>query len=197
MTLDQIDRLLNIGATPDNWSLILHQKKVAEEVLSKVRTKFPTAVVMGGAPRDWFLHKPATDIDIYVQTSSSTNLGYVLEQLGFNTVEVKRNSNYADNTDIIQVVQSEVNGVVIQFIHVNIKEYEAMQKFPFGICKISYTPEKGIEPSSNFMNCLDNKLLVVTNPLYADGAKYIQKIKQKFPEFAFYASTEDYAKSKL
>jgi hypothetical protein len=57
--------------------------------------------------------------------------------------------------------------------------------------------KRQIEPSANFMNCLDNKLLVVTNPLYADGAKYIQKIKQKFPEFAFYASTEDYAKSKL
>lgn len=48
-------------------TVIEHQKRVAYKVLDKLRLIDPEAVVVGGAPRNWYFGKPANDVDIYLR----------------------------------------------------------------------------------------------------------------------------------
>lgn len=183
--------------TEDLVFRIIQQKKAANEVLTKVREVFPTVVVMGGAPRDWYMLKPCSDIDVYFKSKWKLDAGTHLKNLGFDVTQVNKSDNYTGNNYIKSVWQCGYEQEQIQFIEVTATEKVVMQLFPFGICKISYDEEHGVQPTLNFLNCLDNKLLVVGSELYADGHKYIQKIKQKFPDWNYYASTSDYAKEQL
>ena len=47
--------------------LIRHQQAVADYFIALMRSIDPYVCVAGGAPRDWFLGKPAADIDIFYQ----------------------------------------------------------------------------------------------------------------------------------
>ena len=170
------------------------QKQIADEVLTKLHSVFPSAVVMGGAPRDWYRQEPATDIDFYFQTNWNEPLESTLKLLGFDVKLIEKSGNYAGNVGILSVWECEYNQEILQFIQTCITEDELLKTFPFGICKISYTKIDGIKPSKNFLNCLDQKLLVKSSDLYADAHKYIQKIKQKFPDWCYYESIEEYRK---
>lgn len=183
--------------TEDLIYRIVQQKKAANEVLAKIREVFPTAVVMGGAPRDWYMLKPCSDIDVYFTSKWKLDAGTHLRNLGFDVTQVNKSDIYTGNKFIKTVWQCQYNQEQIQFVEVTCSEVAVMQEFPFGICKISYAEKEGVVPTLNFLNCLDNKLLVVSSELYADGHKYVQKIKQKFPDWKYYASTEDYRKEQL
>lgn len=183
--------------TEDLIFRIIQQKRAANEVLAKVHEVFPTAAVMGGAPRDWYMLKPCVDIDVYFESKWKLDAGTHLRNLGFDVTQVINSDNYTGNKYIKSVWQCQYEQEQIQFIEVINTPQVVIQSFPFGICKISYDEEHGVQPTSNFLNCLDNKLLVVSSELYADGHKYIQKIRQKFPDWNYYSSTADYAKEQL
>ena len=190
------------GNTIDNLLVstqerIEKQKQIADKVLTKLHSVFPTAVVMGGAPRDWYRQEPATDIDFYFQTERNEPLDSTLKLLGFNAKLIEKSGNYAGNVGILSVWECEYEQEILQFIQIWCTEEQMQQSFPFGICKISYNKTDGIKPSKNFLNCLEQKLLVKSSELYADEHKYIQKIKQKFPDWCYYESTEEYRKEML
>ena len=51
---------------------IEQQKLVADKVLNQLYLICPEAIVAGGAPRDWYLGKPANDIDVYFSSTTTT-----------------------------------------------------------------------------------------------------------------------------
>lgn len=48
---------------------IEHQKFVADTILYKLFPIDPYCICAGGAPRDWYLGKVASDLDIFIYTA--------------------------------------------------------------------------------------------------------------------------------
>jgi tRNA nucleotidyltransferase/poly(A) polymerase len=72
------------------------QKIVADDVLEKLFSIDPHAIVAGGAPRDWFMGNLASDIDVFFCTRHGISISTVkrqLEHVGFVIESTKTGKN--------------------------------------------------------------------------------------------------------
>ena len=157
-----------------NKETIDHQKLIAEFVTETVG-----GVVAGGAPRDWFLKKPAQDIDIFIKSEehvvamSLLKLGFSVRSLG-NTY-----SGYEDNH--IQAVYELTgfhDGPAVQVIVLDVDpEYYVNTKFCCNLSKAIFKFGQ-VYASQEFLTGIEKKQLVFTS----DATKfYIDKITKRFP----------------
>ena len=185
------------------------QKAVADECLSMIELIDPTAIVAGGAPRDWYFGKEASDIDIFFYSRpdiSKTAISLHLERIGFKDLKIVQftgdesfhmDSWYARNHLLRQVWDTVFDGVNVQLVLMKSPTRESVvPKFPLNICRIWYKDGK-INLTPDFERAVNWKSIVKCDELYADSRKYLQKIKSKFPDFRFYNSYEDLAKEVL
>lgn len=178
-------------------ALIEKQKVVAEVVLSKLFPIDPFAICAGGAPRDWHFGKPATDLDVFFYTAVDqiTVVEQMLRSVGIKASDRRSADNlpewYKLNPYLKCVYESEIDGVTVQLMLMNDKTHTSVvPHFPFTICKAWYKNGK-IHLDKEFKLCEKWKIAVQTNPLYNDEHKYIQKLKQKFPEWSFCSTWQE------
>lgn len=209
-------------ATPawSNEELIQKQKQVADKVLDRLEIIDPSCIVAGGAPRDWTMGKPASDVDIFLSVSECNTMSTVLKQIqkalgstgiseaaynklsekidcGINTDKVAQ--LYRTNPDILFVFNAEVDGVNCQIICVKVPTYQVVDKFPFGICKVWYK-NGAIRTTKAFDLALALKVLVLTGTLYNNEDFYVKKIREKFSYedgWKFYSSKEQFISTYL
>lgn len=179
---------------------IKHQKQVADKVLAAIESFDLTCVVAGGAPRDWYLGRQATDIDLffhYRPRASAKEVKMLLERALDVSVNRLGADNFSEeykvNKDLKTVWQTEVDGVVVQFMEMVKPTWGVVDHFPLSICKAWYKKGK-IFISSDFKKSLESKVIFKTNPIYMDSSRYLKKILSKFPEYTYYESYEDYLK---
>lgn len=177
------------------------QKLVANAVLDMLRTVDPSAIVAGGAPRDWWFNKPATDIDVFFYFRHDLHLGYitrVLYECGFDILYSKDDSNlpewYKKNPNLRAVFGTRVDGVEVQLILLRNPTFGVVGTFPMSICQIWYKNGE-IRTTNSFIKSVEEKVLIKTNHVYSNGDKYIQKIREKFPTYKYYDSLDSYVKS--
>src|SRR5690606_9292813 len=97
-------------------------------------------------------------------------------------------SEYKKNPDLHRVLETEIDGVKVQLMQMEKPTWGCVvDHFPLSICKAWY--KKGTcryEPE--FIKTVDKKIIVKTSSLYANGDKYIRKVRDKFPDFKYYES---------
>lgn len=174
------------------------QKKVADKVLYAIEGFDPNCIVAGGAPRDWTLGNPASDIDLfffYRENSTAWEVRKLLERaLG---QEVRRlgseemTENYTTNPNLKSVWQVVIDGVTVQLIEMSIPTWDVVDSFPLTICKVWYKNGK-ITPTKEFEKSVDGSYIIKTDKMYANESRYLQKILAKFPDFKYYESYEDF-----
>lgn len=186
---------------------IAMQKAVADKCLSMIELIDPTAIVAGGAPRDWYFGKEASDIDIFFYFRTDLCLSVVefqLQQIGFfglkslgkHELETDE-SQYSKNPSLRYVWETEVDGEVVQLILMDSPTFlGAVSRFPLNICRIWYKTGQ-INLTQDFKRAVRWKAIVKCGNLYADSDRYLEKIKSKFPEYGFYSSYEQLAKEVL
>lgn len=180
----------------DFWNArtIKHQKKVADEVITKLRLIDRKAIVAGGAPRDWYFGNPAKDIDCYIYSRSNEQTVESLRILGFNIVSIKQieefNQEYTKCQYINQIVNVSYKGEDVQIMLWSIPLKNLVNSFPCSISKASYTPEGGINLDDEFVLGLAYNE-VYLNRNYEDDNPYILKIKLKFPTWTFIKIEDD------
>lgn len=190
------------------------QKQVADKVLDRLEIIDPSCIVAGGAPRDWVMGKPASDIDIFIRVPEphmTATLKQIRKALGstdiseaaYNkmTERVSPDTNtdkvaqlYRTNPDILFVFNAEVDGVNCQIICMKVPTYQVVDKFPFGICKVWYK-NGTIRTTKAFDLALTLKVLVLTGELYNNEDFYVKKMKEKFSYtngWKFYSSKEQF-----
>lgn len=175
------------------------QKEVADKVLDALFTVQPHTIAAGGAPRDWLDDKLASDIDVFVDLrhiSSTNKINELLDKAGlteFITGEAKHAEglpeHYRKNPDIRCVYNLVIHGVDVQLIIVNCPCWKVVEQFPFPVCQCWYKNGK-IESTKEYKLCKLMKALVITNPVYGHQDLYVKKIKEKFPDYSWYASME-------
>ena len=179
-------------------TLIAKQKAVADKILDKLFPIDPFAIVAGGAPRDWHFGKPATDIDVffYSPVDQITIVSEMLRHVGINIDNSPRTADnlpewYKLNPNLNAVFETNVDGVNVQIMLMIGKTQDTVvPEFPFSICKTWYK-RGSIHLDAEFKKCERHKIVVQTNKLYSNEHKYVQKMKNKFPDWEFFNNWED------
>lgn len=176
------------------------QKAIADEVLQIVECIDPTAIVAGGAPRDWYFGNSATDIDVFFHFRndlSTVRTQEILKGLGLDVYRKKEGDGlpeaYKKNPMLRCVYDLEYSGEQVQLLLMLEPTFKSViNHFPLNICKVWYK-HSTIETTQDFLRAVKHKALVKVSPLYANGDKYVEKIKTKFPDFKYYDSYEKLA----
>lgn len=186
-----------------------HQKEVSKEVLKSL-TLFidSSAIIAGGAPRNWDHNLLARDVDIYLRTNVNDfrkvltmlfNDG--VDNLEFINLGEETSDAYMEALDftIKQVISARYKGVTLQFIIINIKtgierfsSRLIIDSFLVNISKIytiynMVTDSLEIRYSSGYMiDKGSNTLTILTynlngKQLYTGIQRYLPKIESYFP----------------
>jgi hypothetical protein len=175
-----------------NETKIKYQQKVADLFLDKIFPIDPHAIVAGGAVRDWYFGNPANDIDLFFHVRNNvtqTTVEKMLKSIGINVKEKKSCDNipdwYKKNPSIVAVYDVEYNSQKIQLIYMNESTFNCVvKKFPVSICKAWRKGGNNYYEEDFKLSCMYSTIWK-TSELYNDGDKFIQKIKEKFPNFTY------------
>lgn len=180
------------------------QMFIAEQILDKVRSLDGSATIAGGAARDWYMNKLATDIDIFYHFHASnshekdlqTHLNILkmlfpdvkLQVLGLNanlsnTVTVEDHNNYLKNPNIRHVFEFNYRGQVFQLI-VKVTEASPVPTFPYNMCQ-AWSDGVEIYCTDLFKVGFEKGLLIETGDLYCGSGKYRKKMLEKFPDYTY------------
>lgn len=183
---------------------IEEQKVVSDKILEKMFSIDPFSIVAGGAPRDWHFGNIAADIDLFFYVQPNTQIGIIQDMLRSVGVVVESiltgqhiPEHYKMNPMIRCVFNTTIDGVDVQMILMKESTFKSVvDKFPLSICKAWYKNKK-IYLEKDFIRSVKHNSIVKTNKLYANSHVYLNKILSKFPQFSYYESWDDLAKSIL
>jgi hypothetical protein len=182
--------------TSKDLDLIAHQQKVADLVLKQLFTIDPFSIVAGGAPRDWYLGKPATDIDAFFYDGRGYTLKTIkqmLESAGFEITQIKLGDKipelYKKNPSLKGVFEANINGITVQMMRMSKPTFDCvLPNFPLSICHIWYKNNR-IVPEKHFLRSVKHKLIYKTSDIYNSEHSYVKKILDKFPDYKYYNSS--------
>jgi hypothetical protein len=145
-----------------NKKLIQWQQDVATKVIKPLHQMIDhTAILAGGAPRDWYYHKPARDLDYFISKDAFRvnwgNRGDNIRDLlckVYNTKNISKLydfGNYAprdvfeqDKTNsVLAIYESTYKGLKIQFIVCD-STFTQINKFSMSLSKFWWHPDKPI-----------------------------------------------------
>lgn len=180
--------------------LIVLQKQVANKALDMMFLIDPYCTVAGGAPRDWYFGKEATDIDLFFhcpQASTQATMEEMLKRAGFKVTTVKDGENipdwYKKNPYLQTVYETTIEGVKVQLLRMNKSTWDSViDKFPLSICKAWYKHGK-IVLEKDFVRSVKFEAIYKTNTIYNNEHQYIKKILAKFPQYKYYEDLESLA----
>jgi len=163
------------------------QKVIADKVLELLASIDKGCILAGGAPRDWYLEKPATDLDFYFAPHgvSIDEIAYKLDKLGLPSDCNEGDFQlYERNPDILGVFSGYMDGIAVQLICVKHSATYAVGEFALDLSQAWYR-EGRIWTTHEFDLAVSKKIIRITNSLYGNGDAYVQKILNKFPDFTF------------
>lgn len=176
------------------------QKSLALEVLQCVTYFDPSAIVAGGAPRDWEMGFPTeNDIDVFFFFRENSTRQQVIDlitralRVKFPTAEITQlgvesfEENYKLNKNLVRVFEAVIDDQKFQFMEMAKPTYGLVDEFPLSICQAWWVGGE-VKYTEDFARSLKYGILYKTNELYADGQKYLNKIRRKFPEYRYFSS---------
>jgi len=184
---------------------IEHQKQVADKVLEQLYLICPEAIVAGGAPRDWYLGKPANDIDVYF-SSTTTTASKLIKQLEkcFDGMQIKfeqqmgKNINplYQTMEGLVRIIEFVLDGVKVQLIQMDTTKrlYSVVGNMSVSVCKVWYTNGK-IAPTRDFLITLKSGVMFLS-PKYNWNDPHPTKMAEMFKD-KFTCGTQDIAKERI
>lgn len=178
------------------------QKQIADELLSKLEAIDPYLIVAGGAPRDWWFGKEATDIDVFLHVPEGRPHNYIKKQfnaLGLSVESVKTGEslpdNYKMNPDLKCVFNISGYSTPVQVMVMRTPTFHSvLPKFALSICMAWYKDGK-IRTDKHFNTSVKYNVIYRCNELYNNEHQYLQKIVDKFPEHKYYSSYQQFLES--
>lgn len=201
--LTQLTNKENTLATYANTDIISNQQHVADTILEKLFPIDPYCIVAGGAPRDWHLGKPASDIDVFFYCGQHTlnTIHDMLVCAGISYEELKLGGTipewYKHNPHLKGVYCLVVSGVKVQLMRMDEPTFESvLPQFPLSICHAWYK-DGVIHTEKPFLRSIKHKAIYKTNTIYNNEHEYVKKILTKFPEYKYYDAITELAATLL
>ncbi len=153
-----------------------------------------TAVIAGGAPRDWSFNKEAADIDLFYYVDKDLSFYEVdtllTKVLGLELELVNHSPLYEGNKQIRSVRNTQIDGVKIQLVQLYSPDArQCIENFPLNMCKFFYDL-RGVHIHRDAEVGMRHKVLVKLVEDYRNQP-YIDKIKEKFPDYTFWNSYQE------
>lgn len=171
------------------------QQSIAKDVLSKLQLVDMFAILAGGACRDWYLGKEASDLDFYVHYSTkypqwalcehfSKLLECKIEVVGKKGEKINPESAvvYTRDPNIEIVLGGVKDGINVQII-ITSSPYFNVSNFCFDICQAYTTDVDNIKTTPKFDEAVKHKVIRITGEFYSQKDAYVKKIKSKFPDY--------------
>lgn len=183
----------------------LRQMTITDKVMKMLNPISPHIIVAGGAPRDWYFDVQCNDVDIFfyrpdlettydtISTFKSIGLDILpLYPRGVDINSLVGHETYFINPNIAHVYETEISSLKFQFVQMKEKTFRSVvPHFPLNMSRIWY--KNGIiNPTQDFIMGERRKVLVKMGELYADGNKYIQKIRARFPDYTYFPSLQSF-----
>lgn len=161
-------------------TLINTQKGLAAEILGRIHNAFdPSAVIAGGAPRDWDMGRLANDIDIYIDSSTMhkfSDASIRKEIFPHEEFRSMNDWNYKSG-EIVDVFQGWIEGQCVQFVFVSCEPKDAMHYFAATISQAYYDGKDIVK--SAIKEALDEKEVMLMHE--SGSIDYCRKIFKRFP----------------
>lgn len=179
---------------------IKHQQAIATEIFGIAAAHgIHDIILAGGAPRDWYFGRPASDLDFYMSNLSSdfqqviykecSAVDTIFEHQSGNKDQVTSmgisfGGDYECNENIMEIQEVNYKDQTVQLIE-HIDMPCVLTDFVYSICQVKWTPSTGIVTTPVFDLSAKHSIIVKTGNGYANYRKYAAKIRKKFPAFKF------------
>ena len=169
------------------------------DILERFKAQGIPAVIAGGAPRDFILHRDIKDIDVWVPADSFGSLfntaREALGDLGEPTFDRQSSREYHNwQPAIMGFVEYELGGWKIQVVGLRIGATEftpesVLNTFDLGICMAAYTIERGVVISKAFSDdALASTMTIqypMDNHMFATAHRRYTRLLAKYPGWKF------------
>lgn len=178
-------------------SIVKLQQAYADQVLAMIERIDPFAIIAGGAPRDWYLGREATDLDVYFHPNPSWDTFTIYEQVkaaGFKLPEGYRDFGeagiaYGKCADL-KIIFEPLSAVMpVQLMCMSKPTFESViSSFAVDLSCAWYKGGGMVVEEGGFLKAVEFKCITRINAQYASDDRYIQKICKKFPDYTYYES---------
>jgi len=161
-----------------------------KEILSKVQTISPDAIIAGGALRDLDNGKPIKDLDIFVPLTADFSLGSFYNIFGVREIDESSNAEeYQNNEEVCGVYVYNLPdfdipvNIIACVPHEDFMNHQ-LERFDIGICKIAYNGKEVIR--HHWYNIdREAKSLCIYNTLWLDSSlKRLNRLGEKYQGWA-------------
>lgn len=180
------------------------QKEIAKEVLEVLEVIDPTCILAGGAPRDWFWGRVASDLDFYVHDARKLSQGDWERRLNKTLLDVRplgqlrpesADEEYGSLSGLKHVFEGEYMGQTVQVMVMSTPTFSSVvDHFCMDNSKIWWKGGR-VQPTFEFLLANATRTLKVCSD-YAPKQRYIDKMVKKFPEFKLETCDKCYAERK-
>ena len=173
---------------------IREQRKIGLTVLNKLACVSNTPIyIMGGAPRDWRLLKPARDIDVYLPADKSDEYMYEYRQscgdLAIALRQGHKYGNFISHTCVGELSRiaptNYEDSINLIFYDPQYTAQDILHKnFGFNICQAVMTITGTTMYTEGFEDAIMRNTITALNGMTRDNM-YAQKIEGYFPDYKF------------
>ena len=167
---------------PDYPSFVSHQMEILDHFLLDMKDILVRPIVAGGAPRSWFFHERAKDIDIFLPPTDIPELLIKLQSVyPQKSFDVKLTQDLLPEYQapyLNGVISFTINRVKFQLI-IQSEDVHPFSFFPINICLISYE-NYCITYGVEFLYAIRHHTLKIKSNT---PPKYFMKIMSYFPTF--------------
>ena len=179
----------------ENNDTIAAQRLCAVEILEKLSLTDPSAVLAGGAVRDWRFNSPAKDLDFYLRTPNHNTIQLqtdFLSTIGFISIEIVEANDpiYQHMNDILRVYQADYEEYRCNIMIMSDKTFNCWYGFSNSLCECFMKKDGVFCYTANFERSLLEKTVFVKTG-YTLHHPHISKMMQKFPDFTFDIHPQD------
>lgn len=173
------------------------------QVLKRVQSKVPNAVIAGGAARDLYFNKPFENVDIFMQGNTIRKMGGgvqiffedILPEVlscdigGDDSYEYRDSNSLYFNGMVEKVYNAVISDTQYRFIAVSKVMNIILESFDINLCKI-FHDGKELRTTKIFDSAIESKEIWV-NEINRYSARRVMSILKKYPEFRIRKDQEE------
>ena len=168
---------------------VITQQSIASGLFQILSIIYPDIILAGGAPRDWWFDRPASDLDFYAHGVSLSTLPTIA--LAGNNLKLCTDvyGDVAEEMGVDKTYNFIYKNTPVQLMNVNkpVDPDKLINSMSTGLSKSWFDKDMRHHRSAEFNFCILTKQIVIKPNTYKP---HLDKIKGKFPGWTMISERE-------